>query len=124
MKLASLFVFALALSTTHAFAAKKVIDLNCSDNSGTNSGYGLTIDLEKGTLTSGDGGEMGGVYKADPSKDTAGYAAYKIRPSSQDGEQPEEIKVSKSLLDGSAKKAPVWLAPGIVGGPGVCKVQE
>lgn len=116
MKKLNLVLLSLALSIPAMAHAR---DLTC-DPGQEDEFY---LSSEGGKLSvSQDGGELGADYTADPSKDTSGYAAFKIVPRDQDGEQPKEAKVAKALLDGSAKEGNIWLAPGILGGSFHCKV--
>jgi hypothetical protein len=113
-----------ALSTLALGTAAQARELSC-DVSRESSPFDVSIDSNRGIDISHDGGELGGSYKADPSQDTSGYAAYKIVPRDQDGEQPDEAKVSRKLLTGpKGTKGFVWLAPGILGGSFHCEVTE
>lgn len=112
-----------AFATSPAFASKKSFELTCSNAETVdpeNGTFTLTIDAEKNEVYLADGGELSASYKADSAKDTAGYAAFKIVSKDQDGEQPAEVKVSKDLITGKSKQAPIWVAPGIVGGSYSC----
>lgn len=121
----SLLTLSLAvLVSVPAFAAKKNLSYNCSNAETAdpeNGAFSLTVVDDGAEVDLQDGGEMSARYKADPSKDTASYAAYKIFAKDQDGEQSAEVKVHKDLISGKVRtSAPVWLAPGIVGGAYDC----
>lgn len=102
-------------------ATQKKLTLDCIDtNAPDPESSGFTVYVDSKGVTIADGAELGGDYIADPSKDTKGYAAFKIAPKSQDGEQPAEVKIARALLSGPSQKGYVWLAPGIVGGSFTC----
>ncbi len=113
------FTFALLALALSAPAMAR--DLTCDP--GQNDEFAVSVDGGK-IAVSQDGGELGAEYTADPSKDTASYAAFKIVPRDQDGEQPAEMKIAKALLDGSAAAGNAWLAPGILGGSFHCKASR
>jgi hypothetical protein len=119
MKTLATLSFALLLSVP-AFAKGR--DYQCSNAETAdpeNGAFTLTVSSAE-EVEIQDGGELSAGYKADPSKDTAGYKAYKIIAKDQDGEQPAEVKVAKGLISGKEKDGGVWLAPGIVGGAFHC----
>ncbi len=114
---------AILLSSVSSFAAGQTLTINCfdtSDTGHTNSQFTMSVDTSSGELSLDDGAELSGDYHSDKAKDTTGYSAFKIYGASQDGEQPNEAKISNVLLSGPGQTAPVWLAPGIQGGSFDC----
>jgi hypothetical protein len=115
----SVLLMAGLMTALSANAASKLTIICGPDN----AEFTITID-SKTEISTSDGSELGGAYGADPARNSYSYTAFKIHPASQDGEQPDEIKINNDLLSGPGKTAPVWLAPGIMGGDFTCTSTE
>lgn len=117
------FLIALVVGLCGFQAHASGLTLDCREGGReSQSTVNLSIRFESATQISiGDGGELGAEYVYDASESTQAYIAYKIAPASQDGEQPGEIKIARVLMSRPGINAPVWLAPGIVGGAFVCE---